>query len=225
MWPLSSEECYVSIDIEADGRIPGRNSMLSLGAGAFTSEGVLGETFSVNLEQLPAATEDVHTMRWWAAHSAAWEACRTNLESPQPAMQRLHAWLERQHAAVGLPVMVGFPGAFDAMWVQWYLHRFAGEDPFRRRVVDIKTLIMVAMGAGYRPTMRTNLPKHWLPQARHTHVAVDDAIEQGELFFNIVRELNVQRGDVTLAAPAAPAARGRERRRREKRLRHGARGS
>ena len=96
--------------------------------------------------------------------------------------------------------MVGFPAAFDAMWVQWYLHTFAGEDPFRRRVIDVKTLIMVAMGAGYRPTMRTNLPKHWLPQARHTHVAVDDAIEQGELFMNIVRELNVQRGDVALAA-------------------------
>ena len=88
------------------------------------------------------------------------------------------------------------------MWVQWYLHKFAGEDPFRRRVIDVKTLIMVAMGAGYRPTMRTNLPKHWLPRARHTHVAVDDAIEQGELFMNIVRELNVQRGDVALAAPA-----------------------
>ena len=220
MWPLSSDECYVSIDIEADGRIPGRNSMLSLGAAALTSEGKLVDTFAVNLEQLPNATEDVHTMRWWAAHSEAWEACRTNLEAPKPAMQRLHAWLEHQHTAVGVPVMVGFPAAFDSMWVQWYLHKFAGEDPFRRRVIDIKTLIMVAMGAGYRPTMRTNLPKHWLPQARHTHVAVDDAIEQGELFINIVRELNVQRGDVALAAPASigrPDRRDRRAQRRHRR--------
>ena len=32
MWPLSNDECYVSIDIEADGPIPGAHSMLSLGA-------------------------------------------------------------------------------------------------------------------------------------------------------------------------------------------------
>ena len=114
--------------------------------------------------------------------------------------------------------MVGYPAAFDAMWVQWYLHRFAGDDPFRRRVIDIKTLAMVAMGAGYRPTMKSNLPKHWLPRARHTHVALDDAIEQGELFMNIVRELNVQRGDVSLAGLATPAAKpSRRRERRNKR--------
>ena len=103
------------------------------------------------------------------------------------------------------------------MWVQWYLHRFVGEDPFRRRAIDIKTLAMVAMGLGYRPTMRTNLPKHWLPRARHTHVAVDDAIEQGELFMNLVRELNVQRGDVALAAPSGTGRRERGDRRRRRR--------
>ena len=46
-------------------------------------------------------------MRWWAAHSAAWEACRTNPEAPEAAIQRFHAWLERQHTTVGWPVMVG----------------------------------------------------------------------------------------------------------------------
>ena len=113
MWPLSSDECYVSIDVEADGRIPGRNSMLSLGAAAFTSDGDIAETFSVNLEQLPGASEDIPTMRWWAAHSKAWEACRSNPEAPKSATQRFHDWLERQHAAVGLPVMVAFPAAYD----------------------------------------------------------------------------------------------------------------
>ena len=135
-------------------------------------------------------------------------------EAPKSAMQRFHDWLERQHAAVGLPVMVGYPVAYDAMWVQWYLHRFADEDPFRRRAIDVKTLLMVARDAGYRPTMRTNLPKHWLPKAKHTHVAVDDAIEQGELFMNVVRELNVQRGDVSLAGMAAPGAKPSRRRER-----------
>ena len=218
MWPLSSQECYVSIDIEADGPVPGLHSMLSLGAAAFTSDGVLGDTFSVNLEQLHEASEDVRTMRWWASQSAAWQACRTAPEAPGQAMRRFHAWLERQHAAVGLPVMVAFPAAYDAMWVQWYLHRFVGDDPFRRRAIDVKTLAMVATEAGYGATTKSRLPKHWRPAARHTHVALDDAVEQGELFMNIVRELNVQRGDVELAAPRHQTTRVDRRERRKARL-------
>ena len=107
----------------------------------------------------------------------------------------MHGWGSRQ-GHWGLPVMVAFPVAYDAMWVQWYMHRFVGDDPFRRRAIIIKTLAMVAMGAGYRATAKSSLPKHWRPPARHTHVAVEDAIEQGELFMNIVRELNAQRGDI-----------------------------
>ena len=53
MWPLSSGECYVSIDIEADGPAPGLNSMLSLGAAAFTSDGALAQTFSAKPRAAP----------------------------------------------------------------------------------------------------------------------------------------------------------------------------
>ena len=40
---------YISVDIESDGQIPHRNSMLSLGAAALTlNEGII-DTFSINL--------------------------------------------------------------------------------------------------------------------------------------------------------------------------------
>ena len=215
MWPLSSDECYVSIDIEADGPVPGLHSMLSLGAAAFTSDGRLLDTFSVNLEPLPEASEDPRTMRWWASQGAAWEACHIDPRPPAEAMSEFHAWLVRHFEAVGLPVMVAFPAAYDTMWVQWYLHRFVGQSAFRRRAIDIKTLAMVAMGAGYRATARSMMPRHWRPRTPHTHVAVDDAIEQGELFLAIVRELNAQRGDI--AVPTPRAARRRERLERRRR--------
>ena len=209
MWPLSSEECYVSIDIEADGPAPGLNSMLSLGAAAFTSDGALAQTFSTNLEPLPEAYEDERAMRWWASQPAAWEACRAQTQDPEQALGSFHAWVERQAKTLGRPVMVAFPASYDAMWVQWYLHRFVGDDPFRWRAIDIKTLAMVAMGVGYCATAKSSLPKHWRPPAKHTHIAVEDAIEQGELFMNIVRELNAQRGEI-----APPASRKTARRRR-----------
>ena len=80
------------------------------------------------------------------------------------------------------------------MWIEWYLYRFVGDSPFRRRAaIDIKTHAMVAMGKGCRTAVKMRMPRHWHAIARHTHIAVDDAIEQGELFVNIVRELNAQR--------------------------------
>lgn len=52
-------EIYISTDIEADGRIPGPNSMLSLGSAAYTAQKKLLGTFSANLETLPKGVQSV----------------------------------------------------------------------------------------------------------------------------------------------------------------------
>ena len=49
-------EIYVSIDIEADGLIPERNSMHSLRAAAYFADTSLMATFSINVEILPEAS-------------------------------------------------------------------------------------------------------------------------------------------------------------------------
>ncbi len=46
-------EVYLSIDVEADGPIPGPYSMLSFGIAAFSIDKVLLSTFTRNLEPLP----------------------------------------------------------------------------------------------------------------------------------------------------------------------------
>ena len=48
-------EIYVSTDVEADGPIPGPNSMLSFGSAAYAPDKTLIGTFSANLLQLPGA--------------------------------------------------------------------------------------------------------------------------------------------------------------------------
>ena len=179
MWPLSSDECYVSIDIEADGPVPGLHSMLSLGAAAFDCDGRRLDTFSANLKPLAGASEDPRTMRWWSYQPEAWEACHVDPQAPEAAIGAFRRWVDGHHKRIGWPVLVAFPVAFDGMWLEWYLHRFGGESPFRRRGLDIKTLAMVAMGAGYRQSAKSTLPRHWRPTTPHTHLALDDAIEQG----------------------------------------------
>lgn len=54
----------------------------------------------------------------------------------------------------------------------------------------MKTLAMALMKKPYRDSVKRNMPKRWfLAGARHTHAALDDAIEQGELFCSMMRDL------------------------------------
>src|SRR5438128_214362 len=112
------DEIYLSTDVETDGLIPGPHSMLSFGSAAYRADKTLVDTFSANLETLPSATGDPKTMDWWKTQSDAWAACRENLEAPDVAMKRYLQWVK---ALRGKPVFVGYPVAFDFMFVYWYL--------------------------------------------------------------------------------------------------------
>lgn len=179
-------EIYVSTDVETDGPIPGPHSMLSFGSAAYTADKRLVATFAANLDTLSDATPDPRTAAWWATQPEAWAACRRDLEPPQVVMPRYRDWLK---VLPGKPVFVAYPAGFDFMFVHWYLIRFAGESPFSHSALDIKTLAMAMLGGGYRDATKRNMPKRWFDPMPHTHVALDDAIEQGALFCNMLREL------------------------------------
>ena len=178
-------ELYVSTDCETDGPIPGPHSMLSFASAVYTADKELVDTFSVNLELLPGAAGAPETMAFWAKNPRAWEACRTNPESPESAMPRYSRWLE---ALPGKPIFVGYPAAFDFLFVYWYLIRFAGRSPFSHSALDIKTFAMAILGTGYREVSKRTMPRRWLPDVPHTHIALDDAIEQGLVFCNMLAE-------------------------------------
>jgi hypothetical protein len=176
-------EIYVSTDVETDGPIPGAHSMLSFASAAFLADKTLTETFSANLATLPGAQGDPVTMQWWEGQPEAWAACRTNPRDPTEVMAEYLRWLE---ALPGKPVFVAYPAAFDFMFVYWYLIRFTGQSPFSHSALDIKTYAMALMGKEYRESTKRNMPKHWFGSQPHTHVALDDAIGQGELFCNML---------------------------------------
>jgi hypothetical protein len=66
--------------------------------------------------------------------------------------------------------------------------RFAGESPFSHSALDIKTYAMAMLKTGYRDSTKRSMPKHWFDKFPHTHCALDDAIEQGALFCNMLKE-------------------------------------
>ena len=158
--------------------------MLSIGSAAYAAYKDLLATFSANLETLPGATPDPTTSAWWATQPVAWAACRQNLESPSAAMGRYLAWLM---ALPGKPVFVAYPSAFDFPFVYWYLMEFTGKNPFGYSAIDIKTYAMALLRRPYRACGKKSMPADWFDPAPHTHVALDDAIEQGRLFCNMLR--------------------------------------
>ena len=178
-------EIYISTDVETDGPIPGPHSMLSIGSASYTADKRLLSTFSANLETLEGASAHPETAAWWATQPEAWAACRSALEAPEAAMTRYVDWIE---ALEGKPVFVAYPAGFDFLFVYWYLMRFVGRSPFGHSALDMKTFAMALLRRDYRASTKQNMPRHWFDDLPHSHVALDDAIEQGALFCNMLGE-------------------------------------
>src|SRR3954470_8864834 len=155
-------EVYFSIDIEADGPIPGQNSMLSLGCGAFVLDttkpdgGTCIATFNVNLELLSDAHPDDETMAWWnqSRHKAAYAATRVNPRPPYKAIPFFVDWVNNLTPVGSSAVCVGYPITYDFMFLYWYMQRFRIPSPFSFSALDIKTLGMVLMKTGFRSSTK-----------------------------------------------------------------------
>lgn len=178
-------EVYVSTDIETDGPIPGCNSMLSLASAAYLKNKTLVGTFTTNLAPLPEASADPRTMQWWNSQPDAWQATQVDQKEPVEAMQMYLSWVK---TLPGTPVFVAYPAGFDFLFVYWYLIRFIGESPFSYSAIDIRTYAMALLKTEYSQAAKRNMPEHWFDSIPHKHVALDDAIEQGALFCNMLAE-------------------------------------
>ena len=175
-------EIFFSTDIESDGPIPGIYSMLSFASAAFNEAGEMIGTFSRNLELIPGAIQNADTMEFWSKNSAAYAATRFDVRDPKEAMTEYVAWIK---SFKGTPVFVAYPAGFDFMFVYWYLIAFAHESPFSFSALDMKTYAMAKLDIPYRKAIKKNFPKHWFSDTKHDHIAINDAIEQGELFMNM----------------------------------------
>ena len=182
-------EIYISTDVETNGPIPGEYSMLSFGSAAFTPKKEIVSTFSANLKTLPKAKKDSETMKWWKTQKKAWQATRQNLQEPKVAMEKYVRWIK---TLKGKPIFVGYPASFDFMFICWYLNKFAGQNPFSYIALDIKTYAMAMLKKPFGKITKSSMPKQWFDECKKTHVALDDAIEQGRLFCNMLSINTVQ---------------------------------
>ncbi len=152
---------YVIVDVESDGPIPAEFSMVCFGAVVFDDRldrTFYGRTRPISDRFVPEAL----------AVSGFSREQHLGFDDPKAVVDALATWLE-QHSK-GRPIFVSDNLAFDWQFINYYLHRFLGRNPFgfsgRRIGVLYAGLVKDASKA-------TEWKKYRV--TAHTHNPVDDA--------------------------------------------------
>ena len=100
-------------------------------------------------------------------------------------MHAFRGWVAGAVGPDGRPVFVSF-STWDWAFVYYYLIRFGGASPFGHSSLDIKSFYMGRCGGTWAETGKRGIDRKHPELLRglvpHTHNALDDAREQGELF-------------------------------------------
>jgi hypothetical protein len=153
---------YIVVDVEADGPVPYRYSLVCFGAVVVEpslSKTFYGQTSPISDIWVPEAL----------AVSGFTREQHLSFTEPKVVMEDFAAWLEQN--SMGRPVFISDNLAFDWQWINWYFHWFLGKNPFGhsgRRIGDLY--------CGMK--MNTALNAEWKRlylKTRHDHHPVNDA--------------------------------------------------
>lgn len=161
------------VDVEADGPIPGKYSMVSLGA--VLVEPGLGRTFygttrPISDRFLPEAlavagvTREVHL-----GH-----------DEPGVTMERFERWI--RETTRGKPVFFSDNLAFDWQYVNWYFHTYLERNPFGwsgRRIGDLYCGLVKDPYAQWKHLRRTAHDHHPVNDAKGNAEALLAMVEMG----------------------------------------------
>jgi hypothetical protein len=183
-------DVYFSADVETDGPIPGPFSILSFAlvyAGAFD-----GKHFTRPQDYRRTFYRELKPI----SENFQPEALRVNGldrdrllregDAPELAMTAASQWI-KGITDNAKPVLVAYPLSFDWAWLYWYFVRFAAEgSPFNHSLCfDMKTAYAVKASVPISEAGRSKLLPSLRSQREHTHHALEDAIEQAEIFSKI----------------------------------------
>lgn len=153
---------YIVVDVEADGDIPHKYSMVSFGAVVVEpslSKTFYGEVKPISENWIPDAL----------AVSGFSRQQHEGFQDPKVVMENFAEWLKQN--SVGNPIFISDNLAFDWQWINWYFHQFVGRNPFGfsgRRIGDL--YCGMKMDAGVNAEWKKLYRK-----TKHTHHPVDDA--------------------------------------------------
>lgn len=172
---MNTQEHYISVDIEASGPIPGEYSMLSLGACVV---GRPEQSFYMELK--PDSPK--HDPEALGVTGFDLDQLSSTGLAPVDAMKKLAAWIAEVGNDETKPILVGLNAPFDWSFVNYYFHKYLGENPFGFTALDIKAYYMGAFNLEWKQTKSSHMVANLQPRSTSTHNALDDALHQAELF-------------------------------------------
>ena len=172
---IGSREIFISVDVETSGPIPGEFSLLSIGACNIEDDHKIFEC------ELKPITDRADPKALDISGFSLEELARTGTK-PETAMRKFASWLQKISDKESNLVFVGFNAPFDWSFVNYYFHRYLGNNPFGFAALDIKALYMGATGCPWAETKSSLMTEALRPSRRGNHNALSDALFQAELF-------------------------------------------
>jgi hypothetical protein len=191
-------EIYFSFDIEADGPHPADFSMLSLALVAcarfdgkeFTRLDIEDKNHQFYSTLAPVTKNFVPEAVEVAKQGGA-DRDELLISGPSPFRVMPQA-AEFIDAVVGKdlrPIGVCFP-AWDISWLYSYFERYSARNPFGfSGYIDMKSFYIGRQKAMVVNATKRNMPAKIKSKRPHTHNALDDALEQAEMFANMWEKL------------------------------------
>lgn len=167
------------MDIEAAGPIPGEYSMLSLGA---CLVGETERTFYIEIKPIT----DKFISQAVEISGLSMERLKREGAEPAAAMAQFESWINRV-CGEDRPVLVAFNAPFDWAFTHWYFIKFLGRDPFGISGIDIKAYYMGKLNTSWGETTKKQVTIKFPASREHTHHALDDAVEQAEIFEKLLK--------------------------------------
>ena len=158
---------YFSIDVESDDQSPATGSMVCFGAVkvADPSKTFYGKTAPITENYNPEALSISGFSR--QEHEA--------FKPPIYTMKQFFDWVIENNEG-GRPIFICDNPAFDWQWINFYFHRYIGENPFghsARRIGDLYCGLVKHGGKNHDWKKKYR-------KTRHTHNPVDDAMGNAE---------------------------------------------
>lgn len=176
------KEIFVSVDVEASGPIPGKYSMLSIGACVAFDPSLHFSCYlkPISDEFIPEAME---------VTGLSLEQLQKEGLEPIEAMKQFKNWVNSLVKNDETVVFVGFNASFDWSFINYYFHSFLGGDPFGIAALDIKSMYFGTAEVSWKATRSSEIAKIVKPESFGDHDALHDARYQAELF-RLIYELN-----------------------------------